>query len=123
MPSRLLHLRVGRAIMVTQPVPALMLFRRGELGRVRRICPVLEKPDLDQERDTVTATLLDDPLRRGGNGQPLRHMALMLEEADLYLDHDVQAVTAQEFQHHDRHHPQSMCAPLHTNRVSVNRRK
>ena len=94
---RVLHLQVGRAIMVTQLAPALILLRRGELGRLRRICPVLEKPDLDQERDTVTATLLDDPLHRGGDGQPLRHMALMLEKADLYLEYEVQAVTAQEF--------------------------
>ena len=122
MPIRVLHLQVGRAIMATQLVPALILFRRGELGRLRRICAVLETQHLDEERDIVTATLLDDPLHRGGDGQPLRHMALMLEKADLYLDHEVQAVTAQDFQHHDRHHPQLMCAPLHTNRVSANKR-
>ena len=121
MPMRVLHLQVGRAIMVTQLAPALIFLRRGELGRLRRICPVPEKQDLDQERDIVTATLLDDPLHREGDGQSLRHMALMLEKADLYLDHEVQAVTAQEFQHHDRHHPQFMCAQLHTNRVSAKR--
>ena len=104
MPIRVLHLHVGRAIMVTQLAPALILLYRGELGRLERRCLVLEKQDLDQERDIVTATLLDDPLHRGGDGQPLRHMALMLEKADLYLDHEVQAVTAQEFQHHERHH-------------------
>ena len=123
MPIRVLHLQVGRAIMVTQLAPALILLRRGELGRLRRIRPVLEKQDLGYERDIVTATFLDDPLHLGGDGQPLRHIARMREKADLHLVHEVQAVTVQELHYHDRHHPQFMRAPLHTNRVSANKRK